>query len=622
MKRIIYTLILLVSTATFSNAQLTPTYDDIFIPMSDGDSLSADVYIPTGPGPFEVILIQTPYDKDDFEAWLPMGVGQNLNGQPFAWVIVDWRGFYGSSGAAAGPTNGEDGYDVCEWISQQAWHGSRIGTWGPSALGKVQYNTAQEQHPNHTCAVPLVAEPHQAYDSYFYGGVLEEARLNTLDALGYGLSAFIFMNDNIYHNPTWQWFENNTWNPSGITIPTLQIGGWYDHAIDKMLDWYTATRTGADPTVQDEQWLLVGPWVHGGTGAAYVGSSVQGELNYPNAEYVSDSMAWDFLNYYLLDAPNSWDTTSMITYYELGNDTWHVSNATSLFVGTANELFLDQNEMLRNQYGFGSTTFVCDPNDPSPTIGGATLHPLLDQGPYDQAQLNSRSDVLSFATDALTTDVTLQGRVRATIYVSSDQPDGDIAIRLMDVYPDQREMLITDGIKRIRFRNGYTMNDEVFMTPGLIYEIEVDLPFTHYTWNAGHQIKIMVSGNHSIRWNVNLQDGGPMYVAGTGNVANMTIHHDNLNPSRIELPGVNPVLGVKATKFHELEIYPNPAVDEIKINSNIQFSEYRIVDIFGRTVISGSINSNKIELIDIEAGNYILELENGGNHYRSKFVKR
>ena len=294
-----------------SHSQMTPTLDDIWINMRDGELIQADVYIPTGVDSAEVILIQTPYNKDLFSFSLPMGIGTNLDSQPFIWVVVDWRGFYGSNGADLSSfERGEDGYDVCQWISQQVWHKDRIGTWGPSALGGVQYSTAREQHTNHTCAVPLVAHPQQNYNGYFTGGVLEEARLEQLDALGYGLSPLILANT--YYSPLWSFSENNSWYPEDITIPTLQIGGWYDHNIDIMMDWYKATRSFAEASVQDQQWLLVGPWVHGGSGAAYVGSSTQGELTYPNAEFVSDSMAWDFLSYYLLDIPNNWQNTDLI----------------------------------------------------------------------------------------------------------------------------------------------------------------------------------------------------------------------------------------------------------------------------------------------------------------------
>ena len=138
MKKLLLTLISLIGFSAFS--QMPPTYDDILIEMRDGEFLEADVYIPTGTLTAEVVLVQTPYNKDLFSWSLPLGIGMNLDSQPYIWVIVDWRGFYGSSGAdLSNFTRGEDGYDVCEWITQQTWHADRIGTWGPSALGGVQY---------------------------------------------------------------------------------------------------------------------------------------------------------------------------------------------------------------------------------------------------------------------------------------------------------------------------------------------------------------------------------------------------------------------------------------------------------------------------------------------------
>ena len=110
-----------------SHSQMTPALDDVWINMRDGELIQADVYIPTGVDSAEVILIQTPYNKDLFSFSLPMGIGTNLDSQPFIWVVVDWRGFYGSNGADLSSfERGEDGYDVCQWISQQVWHKDRI----------------------------------------------------------------------------------------------------------------------------------------------------------------------------------------------------------------------------------------------------------------------------------------------------------------------------------------------------------------------------------------------------------------------------------------------------------------------------------------------------------------
>jgi len=601
-------------------SQLTPNLDDIWIAMRDGDSLQADVYIPAGVDSSEVILIQTPYDKDLYSLSLPMGVGLNLDAQPFIWVVMDWRGFYGSDQAnTTSIKRGEDGFDACDWISDQIWHKDRIGTWGPSALGVVQYQTAKEQHPNHTCAVPLVSHPQFGYDDYYYGGVLEDARLQQLDALGYGLSPVVLANT--HYSNAWQLIEADTWYPREITIPMLQIGGWYDHNIDKMMDFYEDTRQFAESSVQDQQWLLVGPWVHGGFGTAFVGSNVQGELTYPDAEYKSDSMAWDFLSYYLLDSANNWQTTELMTYYDLGNGGWQTSSADNIEASGTNVLYLDNNNMLGASTGLGSSSFISDPSDPSPTIGGATLSNGLNQGPYDQSSLDARTDIFTFSSDPLTADVTTTGRISLDLFVSADQEDCDIAIRLVDVYPDGTNMLITDGIRRMRFREGYWAIDEALMTPGEIYPVNIELPFTTYTWQAGHKIKIYVSGNHADRFDVNLQDGGPMYTGGTGNTANITIHHDATNQSKITFPGTNPTLAVTDETQESIEVYPNPAENELFINNSQEFKFYSIIDLSGRIVQSGQLNGSAIDVSSLSPSMYSISVINkDGDSYIQKFV--
>lgn len=614
-------LLILFLGITYAWAQLTPAYNNVWIPTRDGEALQADVYIPDGVDSSEVILIQTPYNKEFFAWSLPMGVGMDLDEQPFIWVIVDWRGFYGSSGADLSDfSRGEDGYDICEWISEQDWHKSKIGTWGPSALGGVQYQTARENHPNHTCAVPLVATGHQSYDSYFYGGVLEEARLNQLDALGYGLSPLVLSNP--YDNLLWQLADLDTWFPSDIQIPTLQIGGWYDHNIDKMMDFYTDSRNMAALDVQDEQWLLVGPWVHGGTGAAYVGSEEQGELSYPDATFRSDTMAWQFLEYYLLGLDNGWDDTPAITYYELGDNGWHTTDADDIHSTESGVLFLDSEGKLNGVGGVGMSSFTSDPENPSPTIGGATLSSELEQGPYDQNELDTRSDILTFSTDVLTEPISVTGRIRVKLYISSDQPDCDIAIRLTDLYPDGRSMLITDGIKRMRFRNNeFGEDDEEFIVPGEIYEVEVDLPFTNYTWLPGHALKVYVSGNHAVRFNVNLQDGGEMYIDGDGNVAEITVHHNAENPGQIILPGDNPTLSVNEEQAFLIRLYPNPVTDVLYVEGG-DFKTYTIKSISGKEVQSGTFNE-MISVSDLNTGIYIIELSTpNGQKLIRKMIKR
>ncbi|MCB9167502.1 MAG: CocE/NonD family hydrolase [Flavobacteriales bacterium] len=615
---VLFSCVLLPAAAQF---QVLPTLDNVWIPMRDGDSLQADVYIPAGVDSAQVILVQTPYNKDLYSLGLPMGVGWNVDDQPYIWVFVDWRGFYGSSNADPnGSTHGEDGYDVCAWIAQQPWHRDRIGTWGPSALGNVQWLTAAEHHPAHTCAVPLVSDAQQAYTSYYTGGVLEEARLGSLVLLGF-LSSLI-ITTNPYYNGIWQAVEAGTWFPPNVAIPTLQIGGWYDHHADRMIDIYAATRTEADPAVQNEQWLLMGPWVHGGTGPASVGTLQQGELTYPTAQRMNDSLAWRFFNYYLLDSANGWDTSPRVTYFEMGgNDQWHTTNDMDFAATGTTPLFLDAGGALNSTGGAGQTGLTCDPADPSPTIGGATLNLDLDQGPYDQTPLEARTDVVTFRTGALTAPLANTGRIVADLYVSADQPDCDIAVRLADEYPDGRNMLITDGIRRMRFRTGYTQADEQFMTPGIVYNVQVDLPFTCYTWLPGHRLKIYVSGNNAIRYHVNQQNGGPMYLPGDTNVAVITVHHDATYPSTITLAGSNAPLGLAAHDTGELRVFPSPVSDILHAEG--VHGPWTIVDADGRTVLQGQRSTSAIDVRSLTSGPYLLRsITAHGRPVSARFIRR
>lgn len=593
------------------NAQMTPT-QVVQIPMRDGKFLAADVYVPSGCSSCPTILIQTPYNKLSFRMGLPLGIGQNLNSSNYNFVVVDWRGFYGSAAATvAQPNRGQDGYDVIEWISDQSWSNQKVGTWGPSALGVIQYQTAREQHPNHICAVPIVATPSTGYEGYYYGGCYERAYVEQLDALGYGLSATVLANP--YYSNVWQFAENNSWYPESIIIPTLQIGGWYDHNIDKMIKWYEATRLQSAVAVRDQQYLLVGPWVHGGTGAANVGTANQGELSYPNAATQNNQMATQFFDYYLRNQANSWNTTAKINFYETGKDVWNTSNATSIATSTTSTLYLNASNGLSLEQSTGLSSMLVDPSNPSPTIGGQTLHPDLDQGSYNQNSLDTRSDVVVFETEVLPQDFTISGKVKATIFIESDQLDGDVVIRMTDVYPDGKSMLINDGIRRIRFRNGYTQADEAFMSPGQVYPVEVELPFTHFTWKAGHKIKIYVSGNSSYRWDVNLQNGGQMYVAGDTNVAQMKIHHSTASPSKISLPGANLSLSTDdlSSEDFAFQVYPNPSSELLSIDSPINLfgSKGCIYTLDGRIVKSFIFNSSELNVADLNDGMYLLEIE-------------
>ncbi|MBU0496664.1 MAG: CocE/NonD family hydrolase, partial [Candidatus Thermoplasmatota archaeon] len=176
--------------------------------------------------------------------------------------------------------------------------------------------------------------------------------------------------------------------------------------------------------------------------------------------------------------------------------------------------------------------FVYDPLYPVPTEGGGNLK--IKAGPYDQRSVENRSDVLIFTSPVLSEPYEATGPIKARLYVSSNQPDTDFTVKLTDVYPDGRSMLITDGIVRMRNRN---YNDQwEFMSPGTVYEVEVDLWSSSYVWNTGHQIRVAVSSSNYPRFlnNPNTIEG--IHANMTYVLAHNTVYVDSMYPSALILP--------------------------------------------------------------------------------------
>ena len=621
----------------FSFAQLNPI--SFNIPMRDGKFLAADLYLPNNDSIARpTILIQTPYNKN-FYQWLglPVKVGTNINSSPFNFVVADWRCFYGSTAACTSSVNrGEDGYDCVEWIAIQPWSDGSVGTWGPSALGIIQFQTAKENPPHLTCCVPIVAGMRTDYERYFPGGVFRTEYVVMLDALGYGLSTLLLAHP--VHDIYWTVAEASSFYPASINVPMFMIGGWYDHATEEVLESFEGMRTQSTLTVRSQQKLLMGPWTHS---TASGGQANAGELYYPASAHVSDSLAREFFNYYLLNAFNGWNSRPVVEYFQMGEDVWYSDGSWNNSGITNFDLYLHANGELNLSSpvtGTDSQTITYDPRNPSPTIGGPTLHTSLDQGPYDQQPVvESRSDVLTFTTAPLTQDVVMRGRPVAHLKVSSDMLDTDFSIRLTDVYPDGRSMLVLDGIRRMRFRNGYTANDTSVMVPGTIYPIDIDFfSNTAITFLAGHKIRVDITSSNYPRFDINLNNGQTMYAAGDTVVAQNTVYMNSIDASYITLPLESYPDGVgEVTDSDGFVIYPSPVSGRMTIdnwNTDPRYQEsivgISIYNTFGLAVYLPTANCLPIaigmptllNLHSLPPGLYYLKLETPHGTVVKKFA--
>ncbi len=616
-------------------ALLTPVTDSI--PMKDGRKLAADVYIPSGMTSGPVILIQTPYNRVLYRFGLPLGIGNNINASNYIIVVVDWRGFYGSkkAGYIGSPDRGTDGYSVVEWISSQAWSNGKVGTWGPSALGKVQFQTAMKNPPHLTCICPLVAGPQFNYDEYFPNGALRTEYVEQLDGLGFGLTSTLMAHP--YYDNTWSFSEKLNFYPDSIRVPAFMIGGWYDHNIEVMIPFFSALQTNSPLNVRGKHKLLMGPWVHGGHGTAQVGSSIQGQLNYPNSANVNDSMSMRFFDYHLRNIGNSWDNEAAISYYQMGENAWKTSSSWPP-AGSRNVLFyLHGNGMLSHAKPSAnpdSLNYKYDPASPSPTVGGPTLRADLDQGPYDQSVLvEGRNDLLVFTTPALTEDAVLKGRVLVHLMVSSDRIDTDLAVRLTDVYPDGRSMLVNDGIMRMRFRNGKTMAQTSMMTPGKLYDCIIELPNTSMTFLAGHKIRLDVSSSNYPRFNRNMNTGAAMYPGNSlDSLLNPLIATNSVYTggaySTVSMPlfGYSSEIQTAVTGVPGIKLYPNPALEQLSIEcpeGSEGINQLLILNSLGQELMRQEFLGEQVvlDISGLGSGVYSLMIKSAGTILSSQFVK-
>jgi len=201
-----------------------------------------------------------------------------------------------------------------------------------------------------------------------------------------------------------------------------------------------------------------------------------------------------------------------------------------------------------------------DPEDPVPTVGGALTsgEPLMQGGAFDQRESDSvfkyrgwpngrplaeRKDVLVFQTPPLERALVVSGSIVVQLFVSTDCPDTDFTAKLIDVYPPNADypegfaMNITDGIFRLRYRDGW--EHEAMAEAGEIYQIEIRPFAVANLFQTGHRLRLDVSSSNYPHFDLNPNTGAPEGCAVDFRIATNRVHFGARYPSRLQLPTVN-----------------------------------------------------------------------------------
>lgn len=507
------------------------------VAMSDGVKLATDVYLPgDGKGTYPVIVVRTPYNKakgGSVLAALAFWRG-------YALVVQDLRGRFQSEGQPAiifvneGLGDHQDGRETLEWVAKQPWCNGKIATWGGSALGITQ-NMAASVAPDDLKAQHVAVAFSDYYSQAAYQGGAFRTQLFERWLRGNGLAESNL--PTFVAHPTYDefWKRLNSETQAGkVRAPAVYSGGWYDIFLQGTINSFMSVHYHGGEGAKGKCRLVIGPIGHGGFN----------ELKYPASAGKQPACAdvFNWFDHVLLGKDNSIVKEKAVHYYVMGDPTdakapgnyWrHVddwpppSQATSFY-------FLPDGTLARDKQpqASDSKTYAYDPKDPVPNIGGQELGVPL--GPMDQRRVENRPDVLLFSTAVLDEPIEVTGRITARLFVSSDCPDTDFTVKLCDVYPDGRSMLVTDGILRARFHKSF--ETETFLTPGQVYELNVDLWSTSLVFNKGHRIRVAVSSSNSPRFEANPNTGKPFRADKETRVANNTLHLSKQYPSHIVLP--------------------------------------------------------------------------------------
>jgi hypothetical protein len=565
---------------------------DVACAMRDGRVLHANILRPADDLAHPVLVFRTPYDKNNpLTAFMTVDAMRAVEAG-YAVVHQDTRGRFASEGTST-PLADEfdDGYDTVEWAARQSWSNGRVGAFGTSYHGFAAWAAAAAGAPS-LQAVAASQAPDDSHRVFWRGGAFELGmHLNwSLRLVGPGAllraeqsaepadraAAVHTLVDDIddfaalaqtlplrslpagrpadpFLPHLYDLFEQR--DPDAefhrarsiggrhheITVPALIIAGWNDPLLSSDLEHYAALRTdGASETARNQSRLVIGPWVHG----AGLHSSAAGEIDYgTRASGLAMDLREDltglhlrWFDRWLKDAPA--DAEPRVRIFVMGTNRWREADDWPLSGARPQRWHLQADGGLSPQApatGAAARSYVHDPHEPVPTIGGATLlPPAYRRGASAQTELLQRPDVLVFTSEVLQRPLEVIGHVRAQLWAATSARDADWIVKLCDVHPGGSTFNVCDGIIRAGMRTG--QQDVRGLDPGEPVRYEIDLLATAQTFLPGHRLRLLVMSSDFPRYDRNPGTGEWGLDAERLVAATQTVHCDAQRPSFIELP--------------------------------------------------------------------------------------
>jgi predicted acyl esterase len=512
------------------------------IPMRDGQRLSAYLYFPPGDGPWPAVFEQR---YADIRGAGTRKAAAELAASGYVVALVNYRGTHQSEGTwvgyrALGWGELKDGYDTCEWLAAQKWCTGKIGTLGSSQGGYAQNFLAVTQPPHLVCQYMVDTGLSLFHEGYRIGGTTRPERFKSLAANCRNPEDNQRLLEEWFRHPHYDDYwraEDCSLYFDKMNVPCFTIGSWYDFMNQGSIASFQGRQQHGGPHSRGQQQLIIGPWLHGRLNK---GNRV-GDLVYPdNATWPELAHMVRWFDHFLRGADNGVEKEPAVRYYVMGavgeegapGNLWRTAEDFPPKVAMT-PLFLQAGGGLSGKppgANGGSTSYTSDPLHPM-EIPGTAFPGAKDARPFEQ-----QAEVRTFTTEPLLEPIEWTGRIRAQLFVSSTSRDTDFIVRVSDVYPDGRSILICDYPWRARYREGF--DHEALLTPGKPVKLRFNVGWISQIFNTGHKIRVTIASAGAPLYEPNPQTGEPLTIEFPKNAeqAINTIHHSEDHPSWILAP--------------------------------------------------------------------------------------
>ena len=436
----------------------------------------------------------------------------------------------------------DDGADTVAWLRRQAWFGGRFALCGASYLGYTAWAMMMDPPPELAAAVIAIAAHDNHRLTHGAGAFSLEPTLSAFDALdhledgtvrgilrlvtagrrlkpGFEELPLVRAQETVLAGssmPYREWLtatdaEDPVWRPmrlgqalDRVNVPVLLQDGWQDRFVEQMIEQYERLRSrGVDVG------LTIGPWTHVEVATKGMGIVMGETLDWlaehlagtgrrqrpgPVHIFITGAREWR----YLPDWPPA--TNQRVLYLhphgELG-DTQPTPTA-------------------------GPSTFLYDPADPTPAVGGRVINPAIG-GYRDNRKLEERDDVLTFTGPALNEPLEVIGNPVVELVHHTDNPYADLFVRLCEVGKNGRSINVSDAFQRL----------EPEKSTGTI---RLQLDAMAHRFAPGSRVRLQISGGAHPRYARNLGTDQDPATSTELAASRRTIFHGDGGLSRIFLP--------------------------------------------------------------------------------------